>query len=73
MADIENQINDYNQNIGDSADPRLAGYLPVDYFRIVDTDHTSERIRDVAIPLKHFYDYNLENACADHDDNNEED
>ena len=70
MPDVIEQINDYNQNIGHTGNPRLIGYLPVDYFRVVDTDHSSERIRDVAIPLKHFYDYNLENACDDNDANN---
>ena len=63
MPDVFEQINDYNQNIGDTGNPRLIGYLPVDYFRVVDTDHSSERIRDVAVPIEHFYDYNLENAC----------
>ena len=60
---VENTINDFNQNIGGNTNPRLAGYLPVDYFRIVDTDHSSKRVRDVTIPVEHFYDYNLENAC----------
>ena len=70
MPDVLEQINDYNQNIGDTNNPRLVGCLPVDYFRVVDTDRSSERIRDVAIPLEHFYDYNLENACDDNDANN---
>lgn len=70
---IADNIYDYNQNVVDNTNPRLAGYLPIDYFRTVDTDHSSKRIRDVAIPLEHFYDYNLENACADNVDNNEED
>ena len=69
---IQNNINDFNQNIVDNNNPRLGGYLPIDYFRVVDTDHSSKRIRDIAIPLEHFYDYNLENACGDFDDNNEE-
>ena len=72
MPDVFEQINDYNQNNGDTGNPRLIGYLPVDYFRVVDTDHSSERIRDVAIPIEHFYDYNLENACCDYDDNVED-
>ena len=63
MPDVIEQINDYNQNIGDTNNPRLVGYLPVDYFRVVDTDHSSERIRDVAVPVEYFYDFNLENAC----------
>ena len=70
---IADNINDFNQNVVDNNNPRLVGYLPIAYFRTVDTDHSSKRIRDVAIPLEHFYDYNLENACTDHDDNNEED
>ncbi len=70
---IADNINDYNQNVVDNNNPRLVGYLPIDYFRTVDTDHSAKRIRDTAIPLEHFYDYNLENACADNDDNNEED
>ena len=72
MPDVFEQINDYNQNNGDTGNPRLIGYLPVDYFRVVDTDHSSRRIRDVAIPIEHFYDYNLENACCDYDDNVED-
>ena len=64
-------IYDYNQNVVDNNNPRLDGYLPIDYFRKFDTDHSSKRIRDVTIPLEHFYDYNLENACACYDDNNE--
>ena len=67
---IADNINDYNQNVVDNNNPRLVGYIPVDYFRVVDTDHSSRRIRDVAIPIEHFYDYNLENACADNGDNN---
>lgn len=59
---IADNINDFNQNVVDNNNPRLVGYLPIDYFRTVDTDHSSERIRDVAIPVEHFYDYNLENA-----------
>lgn len=70
---ITDNINDFNQNVGDNNNPRLVGYLPIDYFRVVDTDHSSERIRDVVIPLEHFYDYNLENACANSGDNNQED
>ena len=70
---IINDISDFNQNVGNNTNPRLVGYLPVDYFRVVDTDHSSRRIRDVAIPIEHFYDYNLENACCDNDDNNDED
>ena len=70
---IADNINDFNQNVVDNNNPRLVGYLPIDYFRTVDTDHSSERVRDVAIPVEHFYDYNLENACADNVDNNEED
>lgn len=66
-----NSINDFNQNVVVNDDPRLEGYLPVDYFRIVDTDHSSRRIRDVAIPVEQFYDYNLENACDNCDDNEE--
>ena len=69
MPDVIEQINDYNHNIGDTGNPRLIGYLPVDYFRVVDTDQSSRRIRDVAVPIEHFYDYNLENACCDYDDN----
>ena len=60
---IINDINDFNQNVVDNTNPRLVGYLSIDYFRVVDTDHSSKRIRDVAIPIEHFYDYNLENAC----------
>lgn len=67
---IINHISDFNQNVGNNTNPRLVGYLPVDYFRVVDTDHSSRRIRDVAIPIEHFYDYNLENASCDNDDNN---
>ena len=59
---IADNINDFNQNVVDNNNPRLVGYLPIDYFRTVDTDHSSERVRDVAIPVEHFYDYNLENA-----------
>lgn len=59
----EANLNDFNQNINGSADPRLEGYLPVDYFAIVDTDYSSKRIRDISIPVTHFYDYNLENSC----------
>ena len=70
---IPDNINDFNQNVIDNNNPRLVGYLPVDYFRVVDTDHSSRRIRDVAIPIEHFYDYNLENACCGNDDNNNED
>ena len=66
---IINDLSDFNQNVGNNTNPRLVGYLPVDYFREVDTDHSSERIRDVAVPIEHFYDYNLENACCDYDDN----
>lgn len=62
---IINDLSDFNQNVGNITNPRLVGYLPVDYFRGVDTDHSSEQIRDAAIPLEHFYDYNLENACGD--------
>ena len=69
---IINDINDFNQNMVGNTNPRLAGYLPIDYFRVVDTDHSSRRIRDVAIPIEHFYDYNLENASCDDDDNNED-
>ena len=67
---IADSIYDFNQNVGNNTNPRLVGYLPVDYFRVVDTDHSSRRIRDVAIPIEHFYDYNLENASCDNDDNN---
>lgn len=70
---VATNINDFNQNVVDNSNPRLVGYLPIDYFRTVDTDHSSERIRDIAIPIEHFYDYNLENACGDYDDNNEQD
>lgn len=70
---IIDSINDFNQNVGNNTNPRLVGYLPVDYFRVVDADYSSKRIRDVAIPIEHFYDYNLENACCDDDDNNDED
>lgn len=68
---IADNINDYNQNVVDNNNPRLVGYLPIDYFRTVDTDHSSRRIRDVAIPVEQFYDYNLENACDNCDDNEE--
>ena len=68
---IVTNINDFNQNVVDNTNPRLVGYLPIDYFRTVDTDHSSARIRDVAVPVEHFYDYNLENASDDFDDNNE--
>lgn len=67
---IIDDINDFNQNVGDNTDPRLVGYISVDYFRVVDTDHSTRRIRDVAIPIEHFYDYNLENVCPDNDPNN---
>ena len=70
---IVSNINDFNQNVVDNTNPRLVGYLPIDYFRVVDTDYSSSRIRDVAIPVEHFYDFNLEKACADFDDNNEKD
>lgn len=60
---IEDQINDFNQNIGMVEDPRLEGYMPIEYFRVVDSDRTSKRVRDVAIKLEHFYDFNLENSC----------
>lgn len=66
-----NNINDFNQNVGGNGDPRLEGYLPVDYFRIVDVDHTSRRIRDNTIPVEHFYDYNLESACIGHNNDEE--
>ena len=69
---IASNINDFNQNVVDNDSPRLVGYLPIDYFRVVDTDYSSKRIRDVAIPIEHFYDFNLEKACADYDDNNEQ-
>lgn len=62
---IQDNINDYNLNVVDNTNPRLIGYLPLDYFQIVDTDHSSVRIRDVAIPIEQFYDYNLKNACCD--------
>lgn len=62
---IASNINDFNQNVIDNDNPRLVGYLPIDYFRVVDTDYSSKRIRDVAIPIEHFYDFNLEKACAD--------
>ncbi len=64
-------VMDFNFNVVENTDPRLVGYLPVDYFRIVDTDAPSRRIRDVAIPIEQFYDYNLENACDNCDDNEE--
>lgn len=67
-----NNFNDYNLNIIENDDPRLEGYLPVEYFRIVDTDYPSSRIRDVSIPIEQFYDYNLENACGCEDDNEED-
>lgn len=70
MSVLDN-INDFNQNVVNNTNPRLVGYLPVDYFRVVDTDHSSRRIRDVAIPIEHFYDYNLENACCDCADDND--
>ena len=70
---ITDNINDFNQNVVDNNNPRLVGYLPIDYFRTVDTEHSSRRIKDIAIPIKHFYDYNLENACCGNDDNNNED
>lgn len=69
---IINDINDFNQNVMDNTNPRLVGYIPVDYFRVVDTDYSSRRIRDVAFPIEHFYDFNLENVCCDIDANNEE-
>ena len=71
MPDVVEHIHDFNQNIGDTDNPRLVGYLPVDYFRVVDTDHSSRRIRDVAIPIEHFYDFNLENVCCNNNDDNE--
>ncbi len=66
---IQDNLNDYNLNVVDNTDPRLAGYLPVEYFQIVDTDQSSARIRDIAIPIEQFYDYNLENECCDCDAN----
>ena len=67
---IQDNINDYNLNVVDNINPRLIGYLPLDYFQIIDTDHSSARIRDVAIPIEQLYDYNLENAdCGEADAN----
>lgn len=66
-----NNINDFNENVIDNNDPRLVGYVTIDFFRIVDTDHTSRRIRDVALPVEHFYDYNLESNECNSDDNEE--
>ena len=48
----------------DPDDPRLDGYLPIEFFRVTDVDRTSLRIRDD--PLENLllsgtiYDFNIE-------------